>query len=134
MSLPLVTQVPVQVHVKSAAQKIQRFQVAEQFESAPVKANGHAQAGHNIKYEVLNAWEQELGSCPVETDNFFSSGGDSMQAEILACTLSSRLGLSVDSALIYGNPEPARLAAALQEQISSTASPVYLSPTALIAL
>ena len=139
MSLPVVTQVPIQVHVvdstpKSAAQKLQRFQRAKQLGSVPVKANGHAHAGLIIKDEVLNAWEEELGSCPVETDNFFSSGGDSMQAETLACTLSSRLGFPVDSALIYGSPEPARLAAALQEQISRTASQVYLSPTALTVL
>lgn len=129
MQPPMVMQVPIQIHVvdsipKSAAQKVQRFQLAEQFGSEPARANGHAQANPDIKEEILKAWEKELGSRPADTDNFFGSGAGSMQAATLASTLSSRLGVTVDSALIFSKPEPARLAAELQERISQTDSQV----------
>ena len=49
-----------------------------------------------------------------------------MQAATLASNLSSRLEFPVESALVFSNPEPARLTAALQEQISQTSSLVSL--------
>ena len=128
-NLSVFMQVPVQIHVvdnipKSAAQKVQRFHLAEQFGQKPGKENSRPLASLNIKEEVLQAWEQELGSRPANTDNFFGSGGGSMQAATLASSLSSRLGVSVNSALVFSYPEPARLAATLQEQISQIESKV----------
>ncbi len=125
---------PVQVHIvdaipRSSAQKIQRWKLAEQLaHAAQSSKDSHHQANVNVTEEVEQAWEQELGARPANlSDNFFSSGGSSIQAAALASNLSARTSAAVDSTLVYSNPEPDRLAAAVSERLHDVSSSVNCS-------
>ena len=65
-------QVPVKVHIvdvipKSAAQKVQRFRLAEQYGQKPDTKSSLDRGSLDTKEEVLGAWEQELGFRPADT-------------------------------------------------------------------
>ncbi|KAK9834508.1 hypothetical protein WJX74_003362 [Apatococcus lobatus] len=117
--------VPMTIHVvasipKSSAQKVQRWQLAEQFggEQGPNRA-ARDLSSLNVDEEVQGAWTEELGAPPeTGSDNFFSSGGSSMQAAALASNLSKRLETSVDSTLVFQQPVVHNMVTSLQEQLT----------------
>ena len=125
-------QVPVRIHIveaipRSAAQKIQRWKLAEQLGQAPEGKTSGPPSHVDALEEVQLAWQQELGARPAQpTDNFFGSGAGSMQAAALASNLSSRLSLAVDSALVISHPQPETLARELQDMLLPTHRDVRL--------
>ena len=132
----LCLQVPVRIHVvesipRSAAQKIQRWKLAEQLGQPPKDKPQSRPNSLNVLEEVEQAWEQELGARPAQpTDNFFGSGGGSMQAAALASNLSHRLSLAVDSALVISHPQPRALTTALEAKIQEAHDLVRLQQIA----
>lgn len=123
---------------KSAAEKVQRWRLTEQFTQQPDSEQQHVRDAQDVMQEVQQAWEEELGRPPShDHDNFFKSGGGSMQAAALAINLSSRLSFPVDTAMVFSRPGPERLAAAIQQQMAEACSNVRMwhsSSTQLAAL
>lgn len=112
---------------RSAAQKVQRLQLTEQYAQQHDSKQQRVRDAQDVLHEVHQAWEEELGTCPLHGhDNFFKSGGGSMQAVALAINLSSRLSFAVDSATVFSRPEPDLLAAWIQQQMAEAGSKVIL--------
>ena len=102
---------------KSAAQKVQRFHLAEQFGQQDKTHGGHELSSAEIGEEVRGAWADELGAPPrSSSDNFFGSGGGSMQAAALASNLSHRLGTNLESAVVFQQPVLHQLVACVEGQ------------------
>ena len=120
---------------KSAAQKVQRWRLTEQFTQQHDIKQPHVRDAQDVMREVQQAWEEELGRPPSHGhDNFFKSGGGSMQAAALAINLSSRLSFPVDTAMVFSRSEPERLAAAIQQQMGEACSKVRMWHASTCAL
>lgn len=117
---------------RSAAEKVQRWRLTEQYTKQQDSAQQHVRDkrdAHDVLDEVQQAWGEELGTRPSHGhDNFFESGGGSMQAAALAINLSSRLSMPVESAKVFSCPEPELLAASVQQQMAEACSRVRLQP------
>ncbi len=120
------TQVPVKVHMvdaipRSGAQKIQRWKLTEQLGQPCSNEPARPPGSFDVDEEVRQAWGQELGFRPAHpTDNFFGSGGTSMQAAALASDLSSRLRIAVDSSFVFSHPQPDAMAADLRKKMHAS--------------
>ncbi len=116
---------PIKIHVvsaipRSAAQKIQRWKLAEQL-GQPRLDKSDRPSDHvkvDVLEEVQHAWKQELGTRPAQpTDSFFGSGAGSMQAAALASNLSSRLKMPLEAALVFRHSQPQDLASVLENKL-----------------
>jgi len=82
----------------------------------PAPAPGPGASLTPTQQAVAAAWaEAREGKLPALTDDFFATGGDSMQALALLAAIEQRLGLSIPVPALLANPTVAHLAALVEE-------------------
>lgn len=113
---------------KSAAQKVQRFHLAERFGQQDKTDGRHELSSAEAGEEVRGAWADELGAPPRNSsDNFFGSGGGSMQAAALASNLSTRLGTNLESAVVFQQPVLRKLVDCVEDQLTEPKAQVRVT-------